>query len=134
MTFNIGITLKIHECAEMDMASHSKAISPQESTTASCHTEKTHSCCESPKTMDCCSETDTSDKCCFNRDLLFKVKQEQTVPHTFILVAPLVDLEKDLTTISLNQSSLSKDVYLVKHPPPPKEQKHVLYCSLIFYA
>lgn len=119
----------------MDMSSHSKSISHQESDTKSCHASMTHSCCETSNDMDCCSEkADTSDKCCFNKDLLFKVKQEQTVPHTFILIAPLVDLEKDLTTIALSNSILSKDVYLVKHPPPPKEQKHVLYCSLILYA
>ena len=134
LTFNIGITLKIHECSEMDVSSPSKAISHQASNATSCHAEKTHSCCENSNDMACCSKTDTSDKCCFNKDLLFKVKQEQTVPHSFIIEAPLVDLEKDLTIIALDNSMLSKDVYLVKHPPPPKLHKHVLNCSLIFYA
>lgn len=134
LTFNIGITLKIHTCADMDMTSHSKAISHQESTSASCHSEKTHSCCENSNDMDCCSETETADNCCFNSDLLFKVKQEQIIPPSYQIVVPSIDLEKDLTSISFNTSTLSNDVYLVKHPPPLKEDKHVLYCSLIYYA
>ena len=134
LAFNIGLTLRVHQCNDMNEASKSKEIAHHSSSENACHAEASHSCCEKSEEKSCCSNEMNEDDCCYNEDITFQINQEQVVSKVFSFFPIIESIFSEQITSELTLNSISHEQYIVKNPPPLIRPKPILYCSLILYA
>ncbi len=134
LAFNIGLTIRVHQCGDMNEAVKSDEIVHNMASEKACHAEASHSCCEKLEEASCCSNEMNEDDCCYNEDIIFQINQEQVVSKAFLFFPIIESIYSEQFTSELNLNSISHEQYIVKNPPPLIGQKPILYCSLIFYG
>ena len=133
LAFSVGLTVHIHQCEEnMDVI----VELPKVENIESCHDEDSHGCCETEDSdmASCCSGPNTSEEHCFDSHLYIQLQAEQVISKKLVIVfipEVFVEISKDLSC-EYHEDKRNKDVLI--HPPPIKEQKHILYCSFTLYG
>ena len=137
LAFNIGLTLSVHQCNDVNELSIIKEIEGQSAPEKIILEEVSHSCCvesEESEESSCCSIEKSEADCCFNKAILFQVVQEQVISKAFLFFPIIENANYEQFIHELAYNSVSHEQYIVKHPPPLIEQKTIMNCSLIFYG
>lgn len=133
LAFNIGLTLQVHQCAEVNKGI-SKEVTHHSASSKDCHKGNSHSCCEASEVKSCCSNEMNEDDCCYNENITFQINQEQVVSKAFLFFPIIETVFSEQFAYELSLNSVSHEQFIIKNPPPLIEQKPILYCSLILYA
>jgi hypothetical protein len=124
IAFNIGMTIHVHAC---EMKREVAAMN-------SCHQEESSLCFEEINESSCCSNESKNKDCCFNDDVHFQLEQEQIISKKLILI-PFIELTStESSDLSISYKENDNEVDAISHPPPIKEIKPILFCSLTLFG